>query len=83
MDKSNFMFFRNTPTATMRSILSKSGFRETSYLGTYLGVPLSGKSPKIKDFCYLYDEHEFCQNTIYEHFLKNGPNYCIGVILRF
>lgn len=56
MEKSNFMFFRNTPTATTRSILAKSGFRETSYLDTYLGVPLSGKSPKIKDFCYLIDK---------------------------
>lgn len=56
MDTSNITFFKNTLIATRRSILAKIGFRETSYLGTYLGVPLSGKSPKIKDFRHLIEK---------------------------
>lgn len=36
--------------------MQKSGFRETFYLGTYSGVPLSGKSPKIKYFLYSIEK---------------------------
>lgn len=54
MDKSKITFFDNTLIATRRSIFAKNGFREN--LGTYLGVPLSGKSPKIKDFRYLIEK---------------------------
>lgn len=56
MVKSNIMFSRNTLIATRKSIIAKSGFRETASLGTYLRVPLSGKSPKFKDFHYLIEK---------------------------
>ena len=45
MDKTNFFFSNNTHMSTRKLILSKSDFKETSSLGTYLGVPLSGKQP--------------------------------------
>ncbi|MCH79475.1 putative ribonuclease H protein [Trifolium medium] len=34
----------------------KSGFRESNYLGKYLGVPLTGKAPRRADFQYLIDQ---------------------------
>lgn len=56
MDKSNIMFSRNTSIATRKSMVAKSGFRETTSLGTYLGVPISGNSPNLKDFRYLIEK---------------------------
>lgn len=33
-----------------------AGLRETSSLGLYLGVPLTGKSPKAGEYQYLVDK---------------------------
>ncbi|CAK8563195.1 unnamed protein product [Lathyrus sativus] len=54
--KCNIMFSRNTLIATRKFIIAKYGFRETTSLGTYLRVPLFGKSPKFKDFWYLIEK---------------------------
>ncbi|MCH89608.1 putative ribonuclease H protein, partial [Trifolium medium] len=35
-----------------------SGFKETTHLGRYLGVPLLGRAPKRNDFQYLVDRVE-------------------------
>ncbi|CAK8538172.1 unnamed protein product [Lathyrus sativus] len=56
MDKSNIMLSRNTPNGIRKNILVKSRFRETSSLGTYIGVMLTGKSPKYRDFQYLIEK---------------------------
>lgn len=52
ISKSNIIFPDNTLISIKKNILVKFGFKETSFLGTYLGVPLSGKSPRIKDLWY-------------------------------
>ena len=48
MEKINIFFSNNTPLSTRRHILVKSGFKETTSLGTYLGVPLSSNHPQDK-----------------------------------
>lgn len=53
MDKCNIMFSGNTHILVKNLILPKSQFKETSSLGTYLGVPITRKSTCIKDYCYL------------------------------
>ncbi|CAK8563735.1 unnamed protein product [Lathyrus sativus] len=35
------------------------GFVETNTLGKYLGVPLTGKTPRKKDFQYLIDQVKY------------------------
>lgn len=56
MDKTNIFFSSNTPISTRKSILAKSSFKETSSLGTYLGIPLSGKNPRVKYYKYLIEK---------------------------
>lgn len=54
MEKSNIMFSGNNALVSIRNLIfSKSGFMESSYLDTYLGVPLTGKILRIKDYSYL------------------------------
>lgn len=53
MEKTNIFFFKNIPLSTKKHILAKSGFKETSSLGTYLGVSISGKHPRVKYYQYL------------------------------
>lgn len=37
-------------------ILVKYGFKEASSIGTYLSNPLTGKSPRVKDYKYLIEK---------------------------
>lgn len=53
MERSNIMFSGNTLVSVRNLIFSKSGFMESSSLDTYLGVPLTGKILRIKDYSYL------------------------------
>lgn len=58
MEKSNITFSRNTSRVARRLILNQTGFKETKVLGTYLGVSLIGRSPKIKDYRYLIEKFQ-------------------------
>lgn len=58
MEKSNITFSRNTSRVARRLILNKIGFKEIKVLGTYLGVSLIGRSPKIKDYMYLIEKFQ-------------------------
>lgn len=56
MDKCNIMFSGNTHISVKNHILAKSWFKETSFLGTYLWVPITGKSTCIKHYFYLIEK---------------------------
>lgn len=45
MDKNSIMFSGNTPISIRSLLIAKFGFKETSSLGTYLEVPITGKNP--------------------------------------
>lgn len=44
MDKSNIIFFVNTPPTTRRLLTSKVSLKETTSLGNHLGMPIIGRS---------------------------------------
>lgn len=56
MEKTNIFFSNNTHLSTRKLILAKSGFKETSSLGTYLGVSISSKHPLVKGYQYLIEK---------------------------
>lgn len=55
IDNTSILFARGVPTNVRRSIVAQSGFRELFGLGKYLGIPLTGRSPKKADYDYLID----------------------------
>ncbi|KAI5438869.1 hypothetical protein KIW84_024554 [Lathyrus oleraceus] len=55
-EKTRIMFSSNTPVGIHRNIATLYGFREVEDLGLYLGVPLSGKSPRINNYQFLIDK---------------------------
>lgn len=55
-EKTGIMFSANTPVGIHRTIDARFGFREVNDLRRYLGVPLSGKSPKNNIFRFLIDK---------------------------
>lgn len=55
-EKTRITFSSNTPVGIRRNIATLYGFREIEDLGLYLGVPLSGKSPRINNYQFLIDK---------------------------
>lgn len=56
IEKSNIMFSKNTPHHLRREIVQASGLKEVKELGMYLGVALTGQSPKVKNYLYLIEK---------------------------
>ncbi|CAK8542086.1 unnamed protein product [Lathyrus sativus] len=54
-DKSRILFSKSTDVYTRRKIIQFYGIKEAKKFGYYLGVPLTGKFPKAKDYQYLVD----------------------------
>lgn len=55
--KTNIMFSKNVGREMRDSLVSSlSGFKETSSMGKYLGVPLLGRAPKRMDYQFLIDQ---------------------------
>lgn len=48
IEKTSILFSNNVSAETRRNLVQLLGFREVSSLSKYLGVPLSGRSPKKK-----------------------------------
>ncbi|PNX75251.1 ribonuclease H, partial [Trifolium pratense] len=57
-EKTSIYFSKNASREIRNKLLRISGFKETSSLGRYLGVPLLGRAPKRNDFQYLVDQVE-------------------------
>lgn len=55
-EKTCVMFSNNVHRITKAKIMQVSEFRETTNMGKYLGVPLSGKSLKRRDYQYLTEQ---------------------------
>lgn len=55
-EKTRIIFPNNTRVGIHRNIIVLSGFREDENLGMYLGVPLSGKSPRYNNYQFLIDK---------------------------
>jgi hypothetical protein len=55
-EKTSVLFSRNVNRGLKMTLLSISGFKETSNFGKYLGVPLHGRALKKADFQYLLDQ---------------------------
>jgi hypothetical protein len=53
IEKTSILFSKNVTLETRATLQLISGFRVTSSLGKYLGVPLNGKAPKREDFHYI------------------------------
>jgi hypothetical protein len=56
IEKTSVLFSKNVDRVTRQRLLRISGFRETTQLGKYLGVPVTGKAPKRRDYQYLIDQ---------------------------
>lgn len=54
-EKTKVFFSKNTAEHTKRHLTHASGFRETRDLGKYLGIPLTGKTPRRKDYQLILD----------------------------
>lgn len=54
--KTSVMFSKNVPREVRNQLVNVSGFKEVSYLGKYLGVPLLGRAPKKADYHYLIEQ---------------------------
>jgi hypothetical protein len=55
-DKSSIFFSRNVEANTRHALSAKSGLKETTRLGNYLGVPALGRTPRCQDFQYLIEK---------------------------
>jgi hypothetical protein len=55
-EKTSIIFSKGVQRGMRDKLLRLSGFRETTDLGKYLGVPLTGRAPKITDYQYLIDQ---------------------------
>jgi hypothetical protein len=51
-EKTSILFSKNVSN----KLVQNSGFRETTHLGKYLGVPLTGNAPRRSDFQYIIDQ---------------------------
>ncbi|KAK2394949.1 hypothetical protein QL285_056723 [Trifolium repens] len=55
-EKTSVLFSKNVRRGMRDKLLHMSGFRETTDLGKYLGIPLFGRAPKRADYQYLIDQ---------------------------
>jgi hypothetical protein len=55
-EKTSIFFSKNTSRGIKDKLLQLSGFRETTSLGKYLGVPLLGRAPKKQDYNYIVEQ---------------------------
>lgn len=55
-DKSCILFSNDTKMHIMEKLLAMSNFKEVNSLGTYLGIPLIGRCPKLNDYRFLQDK---------------------------
>jgi hypothetical protein len=55
-EKTSILFSKNVSRQIRNKLVQKSGFRETTHLGKYLGVPLTGNAPRRSDFQYIIDQ---------------------------
>lgn len=55
VDKTSILFAKGVSTSMRRSIVELSGFKEVQGLGKYLGIPLTGRAPRVGDFAYLVE----------------------------
>ncbi|XP_058771248.1 uncharacterized protein LOC131644704 [Vicia villosa] len=55
-EETSILFSPNSSRRSKEDILRISGFRETTALGKYLGVPFTGKAPRRKDVEFVNDQ---------------------------
>jgi hypothetical protein len=55
-EKTSILFSKNVRRGMRDKLLNMSGFRETTDIGKYLGVPLNGRASKRADYHYLIDQ---------------------------
>ncbi|MCH90084.1 putative non-LTR retrolelement reverse transcriptase, partial [Trifolium medium] len=55
-EKTSILFSKNVPQEVKTMLQHSSGFRVTSSLGEYLGVPLTGRAPKRVDYQYIIEQ---------------------------
>jgi hypothetical protein len=55
-DKTSNLFSKNVERGMKQKLLNLSSFRSTDDFGKYLGVPLTGRAPKRRDYQYLVDQ---------------------------
>jgi mannosylglycoprotein endo-beta-mannosidase len=55
-EKTSIFFSKNVSRAKRDRLVFLSRFRETSVLGKYLGVPLTGRAPKKADYNYIIEQ---------------------------
>lgn len=51
--KTRIFFSRNVNRNVCDDLVQVYGFSETTFLGKYLGVPLTGRAPKKEDYRYI------------------------------
>jgi hypothetical protein len=56
IEKTSILFSRNVGRSMRSRLLQISGYKETTSFGKYLGVPLTGTTPKKHDFQYVLDQ---------------------------
>lgn len=54
--KSSILFSKNIDHLTRKSITQVVGLKETKQLGLYLGITITGKSPKERDFHHVVEK---------------------------
>jgi hypothetical protein len=55
-EKTSIFFPKNVNRVLRNTLMQKSGFRETTHLGKYLGVPLTGNAARRTNFQYIIDQ---------------------------
>ncbi|GAU35481.1 hypothetical protein TSUD_384360 [Trifolium subterraneum] len=55
-EKTSILFSKNVPQEVKTMLQNISGFRVTSSLEKYLGVPLTGRAPKRGDYQYIIEQ---------------------------
>ncbi|KAI5434109.1 hypothetical protein KIW84_021105 [Lathyrus oleraceus] len=55
-DKSNIIFSQNTNSTIRKEIIHVVGIKESTQLGMYLGVPLTGKSQRLQDYWFIIEK---------------------------
>jgi hypothetical protein len=56
IEKTSILYSKNVSRSMRLKLQQLSGFRETTSLGKYLGVPITGRAPRRSDYTYLIDQ---------------------------